>query len=46
MGAHASEQSQPIASSEALHAKYEALEVKHKEDTSLEKPELWGGYSL
>lgn len=43
-GAAASQQSQPIASREAMEAQLKAVQEKHPE--SIERPEHWGGYAI
>lgn len=46
LAAHASNQSEPIASREALAAKFAQVEAAHPNDTPVLRPAFWGGYLL
>jgi pyridoxamine 5'-phosphate oxidase len=46
LGAHASAQSMPIASREALRAQLEAVKKRFPDNTTINRPEHWGGYVL
>jgi pyridoxamine 5'-phosphate oxidase len=43
-GAAASQQSQPIASREAMEAQWKSIQDQHPE--SIPRPEHWGGYAI
>ena len=44
LGAHVSNQSQPIEGREVLEKRYEELLAQYGEDKPIERPEHWGGY--
>lgn len=46
MAAHASNQSEPIASRDALAEKFAQVEAAHPGDTPVLRPTFWGGYLL
>jgi pyridoxamine 5'-phosphate oxidase len=46
LGAWASEQSRPIESREALHARLDAVTRRFAADTVLPRPPSWGGYRV
>lgn len=46
LGAHASAQSQPIASRAAMQEKFDAAKTRFPESTAVPRPAHWGGYVL
>jgi len=46
LGAHASAQSQPIASRAAMQEKFDAVKARFPEDSPVPRPAHWGGYVL
>ena len=46
LGAHASEQSQPIASAAALQAQLDAIRARYPEGTAVPRPAHWGGFVM
>jgi pyridoxamine 5'-phosphate oxidase len=46
LGAHASQQSEPIASAAALNAQLDAVRKVYSDDTVIPRPAHWGGFVL
>jgi pyridoxamine 5'-phosphate oxidase len=46
LGAHASEQSQPIASQAALRAQLDAVHARYPHGTAVPRPAHWGGFVM
>jgi pyridoxamine 5'-phosphate oxidase len=46
LGAHASEQSEPVGSRAALRAQLDAVQARYPDATAVPRPEHWGGFVM